>query len=307
MPALTEMPTGVEATLWAAVALPLWAWLGQSVYSYGLLRVSFLDVFLGVGLVGWAAIRAHALHVGSVVRRWWIVLEVFAYVLLALWIGLASLVAWVHAPVPPAWTPAMGYLFLAWLVAAPVTVYLGSSTGSWLGRRSLRVTAGPDGRWIVQGSAAGPVFWLVLWGLRLGFEDAWLKGYSVFLPFQSIPAVPLPLFVGVVLVVGWLYLFSFGLMIGSNLAIWRHRRERAAERAAAPRREGAYGPVPTAPGAPARAPFVVPTLLAPGLGSRSGGQVRVASVSGPPSLVHVEVRPAGPPGPTLPPSVQRPR
>jgi hypothetical protein len=302
------MPTGFGATLWAAVALSLWTWLGQSVYSHGLLRVSVLDVFLGVGLVGWAAIRAHAFHVGSLVRRWWLVLEVFGYILLALWIGLASLVAWADAPVPPAWAPAMGWFFLGWIVVAPLTVYFGSSTGSWLGQRSLRVDPGAGGRWIVRGSASAPIFWLVLWGLRLGLEDLFLKGYSVFLPVQSIPAVPLPEFVAVVLVVGWLYLFSFGLTIGSNLAIWRHRRDRAAERRAVPRPEGGAPAPPSALGTPVRAPFVVPTLLPPGFGSRSGGQFGVMSARGGPPVSHVATGPvAGPAPPSVTPPGRRPR
>jgi hypothetical protein len=270
------MPSPLAADIWGALGA-LWTFLGSPVGTFGPIRVSVLDVLWGALIGVWAAFKAHGLRVGSEVNRGWLLLEDLFLVLVAFWIIATTFDSLAAAVAPSQWIWGGPY-FALWLLAALITVCLGMWLGVRHGRRELAVERSVLGEWILRGTWVGLGLWLLLVALRMGIEDGLLYGYSVFLPLQPLPPVPLVEFFGLVLLVGELYLLGFGFELGYNVAIWGHRRARVREAKAA--RRAAAKPAPgrgTAEG-PVRAPFRVPALLPPIAVSRSGGQLRAPPV-----------------------------
>ncbi len=299
------MSPPLVAGVWAAVA-PLWALLERKVWGWGQFRITVFDcVFVGAVVV-WAAHRAHDLRAGSEVNRGRLLLECFGFFLVGLWIYAVTLVSMAEGLSPHSYFWYLA-LLVVWSIVAIPTACVGGWVGAAHGRRELAVERSVTGSWILRGTLGGLGIWLLIVGLRIGLEDAFLKGYSVFLPIQAVPTVPVWEFVAIVLAVGELYLFGFGFEFGYNVAIWRHRRERVRQFLATPKPEHGPVPPPAGAGSSVRPPFVVPTLLPPGFGSRSGGQVGVSVARTAPAPAPPAARPAGPsPGPAGP-SLRRPR
>jgi hypothetical protein len=299
----------VEA--WLSVGRPLWTVLGRNV-TYRTYRFSVMDGVLGVLLVGLAWLRVRSLHRGKSVWRPLLVADGVVYVVFGIWVWGTSVYSWGSVANYNSSLLAGG-LVLGSLLFAPLTASVGGIAGAWTGRRTFGVYRSSGGSWMVRGTAAAPAVWLLLWLGRLLLEDTLLKGYSVFLPLQPVPAVPEAQFLLVVLLVSEFYLFSCGFVVGSSIAIWRLRREGVEQltRAPAPSRGAAVGAAGVAAGVPARPAFKVPTLLPGGFGARSGGQSGPAAASsGPGPARPSSPSPAGPTsGPTaglLAPAGKRP-
>jgi hypothetical protein len=199
--------------------------LSFDVIHQGPVRVSLGDlVLLGV-LVGWAIRWSHGLRHGSVVRGWWLGLEIVAYSALSFWVWLTTYISW--NLIASGWVaPSIRTLGLIWFFLTVATVFVGGRIGSRLARNELTVDRSTAGSWLVRGAIGAPVLWLVLWLVRMALEDGLLYGYSVFLPIQAVPAVSALTFFSVVFAVGELYLLGFGTMMGFSWRTWRLYRAR---------------------------------------------------------------------------------
>lgn len=191
--------------------------------SRGLIRISWEDVILLGVLVLYGAYWGHALRAGEVLGQWGLRAHILLYVCLGVWVWFTTVYAWVSANYAPNSTANAEVVFalLGWFVIPFVFAYAGHAAGMRMGMNRVVVRRLAERIWMVQGRAPVWAWWLFIWVVRWLIEDLSLKGYSVFLPFQPVPNVAAPLFIGLVLFVGALYLFSFGLMIGFSRAVLR--------------------------------------------------------------------------------------
>ena len=184
---------------------------------------SLEDALLLPLIVGYAVWWAIHLREGSRIRRWYLALDLFVYTVLAIWIWIASLAWLADAGVSDGFA-------LIWLFVLPIGVYYVIRQGYRYGVRKVTVGRSSTGFLTYRAEFEIPVFWLVLYLIRLLLEDTFLGGFSVFLPipFPSTwppNGVSFSVFVTVVTLVAVLYFVSFGVMIGVTLAIWGHHHK----------------------------------------------------------------------------------
>lgn len=193
------------------------------VVSRGLIRISWEDVILLVVLVLYGAYWGHALRAGEVLGQWGLRAHILLYVCLGVWVWFTTVYAWVSANYGPNSTASAETVIaiVGWFGIPFLVAYAGHTAGMRMGMNRVVVRRLAERIWMVQGRAPVWAWWLFIWVVRWVLEDFFLKGYSVFLPFQPVPNVAAPLFISVVLFVGALYLFSFGLMIGFSRAVLR--------------------------------------------------------------------------------------